>query len=92
MSEKPNYKKMKTSELLDVYPSLGDDNYEPCMAEIEKRYPFDVMFDRWDDSQEFKRTVLIRLRDIDKVLKSEDRILKRLDNLTLAILKLSKKK
>ncbi|MBR9703109.1 hypothetical protein GOV10_03675 [Candidatus Woesearchaeota archaeon] len=83
------YKNYKTSELLDIYSSVSDEDSIEFMDEFWTRFPMDV----WEDKEKFlneaKKDFQDRIKTLEIKVELQDRIIKRIDALTLAVDKLA---
>jgi hypothetical protein len=85
-------KKMKTSELIDNYEEITDEQSIPFMDEFWNRFPFEIIsYDKEETEKMYKR-LSDRINQLEQLTKIESRILTRIDRLTLVLEKLSKKK
>ena len=78
-------KSMRTSDLINWYSDVTDEQSIEYMNEFWTRFPFDV----WDDWQ---NDILVklnkqenRIKDLEKTIELQNRVLDRIDRLTKAV-------
>lgn len=87
---KEKIEKMKTSELMDLYPQVNDEMSVAFMDVFWERFPLDVLDDQKNEIDKRLDNFNERLRKIEQTTELESRILKRMDKLIQSISKRKK--
>lgn len=82
---KEKIKNMKATELIDFYPEVTDDDSIDFMDEFWNRFPFDVWDDEVNELRDSLKKHNDRIKELEKQLNLQTRVLDRIDRLTKAI-------
>lgn len=80
-----DFKKLKTSELIDIYPKTSDEESLDFMSVIWNRFPFDVWEDERKEYDKRISNLEKQTKELQKLLDMQTRVLNRIDRLTQAV-------
>ena len=87
MRTKKDFEMMKTSELMDIDKTITDDESCDHVEVLWKRNPFEVLEEQYETQNKLNSKLEIRIKNLEKTIELQDRVLVRIDRLTQAILK-----